>query len=222
MVLAGSEPYPWPFHGALQPCRSALVIAGAQPAWADRCPEADVNRVSRLITILASTLRPLGALVVGICHTRAPGAVVAPGGPRPSLPPVAGDASGLARPDIAALAEVMVSARGINGFYGSGLDALLRGRGITDLVLCGFGAEACVDSTLRAANDRGYECLTLRDAVAAFDVGTGAGALSSITMSGGIFGAIADSTDLLRFVSNLPISMSVVELPNMESGAPNE
>jgi nicotinamidase-related amidase len=95
----------------------------------------------------------------------------------------------------------VVDAGGVDGFYDGSLDRVLRIRGIDTLVLCGYGAEAAVSSTLRSANDRGYECLTLTDATAPFDAGLGAHDLHSITMSGGIFGAMAGSEALLAVLA---------------------
>jgi nicotinamidase-related amidase len=57
---------------------------------------------------------------------------------------------------------------------------------------------------VRSANDRGYECLTLTDATAPLDAGTGARELRSITMSGGIFGAIGTATSLLDALGAAP------------------
>src|SRR5439155_15632147 len=101
-----------------------------------------------------------------------------------------------------AVGDVVVDAAGVNGFYGGPLDQELRSRGVDSLVLCGFGAEAAVSSTRRAANDRGYECLTLTDASAPFDAVLGRYDLRSITMSGGVFGAIAPSDALLAALAH--------------------
>ncbi len=65
------------------------------------------------------------------------------------------------------------------------------------MLLAGFASELLLDSTLRSANDRGYECLTLSDAVAPFDPDVGERALASITMSGGIFGAVGTTAAVL-------------------------
>jgi nicotinamidase-related amidase len=122
---------------------------------------------------------------------------------RPSgLPPIASDPGAAVLP-IRVDGDVTVDAAGVNGFYGSALDDELRHLGTDHLVLVGWGAEAAVDSTLRSANDRGYECLVLTDAVAPFDVSVGEHALSSVTMSGGIFGALATTNMLLAALSKL-------------------
>lgn len=178
-----AEPYPWPYDGMLDPRRLALVIAGAQPAWARR--SADVASVAAVIAQVADAVRAKGGTVVHIRHT----------GVRPSqsgLPPAHADEGWFLNTDPAAL-DIVVDAAGVNGFYGGPLDHELRSLGIDTLVLCGFGAEAAVSSTLRSANDRGYECLTLTDAAAPFEAALGRHDLQSITMSGGIFGAVATS-----------------------------
>ena len=68
--------------------------------------------------------------------------------------------------------------------------------------MCGLGTEGPVSSTNRSANDRGYECLTATDTVVHHDGVTGAAMLSSICMSGGIFGAIGTAADLIGRLSD--------------------
>jgi nicotinamidase-related amidase len=187
-----AEPYPWPYDGHIDPRRLALVVAGDQGVWANRSV-----RVTEVTTIIDTTARAFRAVGAAVVHLRHAIAVTRPSG----LPPARDDEGwGVVTP--LGAGDLVVDAGGVSGFFASPLDAVLRSRRIDHLVLAGFGAEAVVDSTLRAANDRGYECLTLVDATAPFDAGTGAHALSSITMSGGIFGAIATSAALL---SALPV-----------------
>ena len=76
------------------------------------------------------------------------------------------------------------------------LDADLRSLGRDTLVFGGLGLETAVYSTMTGANDRGYECLALIDACAPHDPAVAERALSSITMSGGIFGAVGTSAAL--------------------------
>ena len=83
-----------------------------------------------------------------------------------------------------------LSAVGIDGFFGSQLDSLLRASHLTHLLLVGVPLETAVHSTMRSANDMGYECLVVQDATAALDPGLKSNTLSMIEMSGGIFGAI--------------------------------
>ena len=197
--LEATSPYPWPYDGCLDPERLALVVAGAQVAW----QQASWGAAATLscITDVAGAVRSTGALVVLIQHEG-----VARDRPRP-FPPMARTTGDLVM--VPAPGDLVVRATGIDGFHGGPLDDELRGRRIDHLVLAGFAAEACVDSTLRSANDRGYECLTLTDAVAPFSADLGRHALSSITMSGGIFGAIGSSTTLLAALSLVrpPVSL---------------
>jgi nicotinamidase-related amidase len=99
--------------------------------------------------------------------------------------------------------DLVVSCAGHDGFFASGLDAQLRARGIRQLVVGGLAAEVTVSSTVRSANDKGYECLTLTDAFGALDPTTASGELKSITMSGGIFGAIGTTAWLVEELKNL-------------------
>ena len=186
--LDSTVPYPWPYDGVLDPGRLALVVAGAQVGWVARSSRA--ADVATVLLTVATELRSVGALVVVVRHGAIPGR-------RPSPIPLPGTddwqlAFGTRN------ADVVVDATGIDGFHGGPLDDVLRARGIDHLVLGGFGHEATVDSTLRSANDRGYECLVLCDGVAPFDADLGARALDSVTMSGGIFGAVGTSTALVH------------------------
>jgi nicotinamidase-related amidase len=193
--VADTIPYPWPYDddAGLTPSRCALVIVGLQERWRALDTDAAVER----ITELAQILRARGVLVVHVRHARLPWRR-RPGADLPTL----GDPDGA--PLLApAAADVVVEASTHDGFLDTTLDAQLRAHGRDHLVLVGLAAETLVDSTLRSANDRGYECLTLRDLAIPFDPATGERALASITMSGGIFGAIG-STDAVVAALGVP------------------
>ncbi len=99
--------------------------------------------------------------------------------------------------------EHTIDSVGIDGFYGSALDAVLRADGRDQLLLAGFGLETTVHSTLRTANDAGYECLTVVDACGVIDETCRSGAISSIEMSGGIFGAVGVTDSVLAALGHL-------------------
>jgi len=187
ITVEHTAPYAWPWTGALDPSRLALVVAGADPWWIKRSHETAV--VVGTVDEVAAGVRRAGGVVVHLHHALSDGAATRPTDP---------DAPAIDR------ADVVVRAAGIDGFFGSALDTILRARGLDTLLLAGFGLEAPVHSTLRSANDQGYECLLLTDACAPLDPACRDAAVSIVTMSGGIFGAIGTSTALLDALRRIP------------------
>ncbi|MFI7501624.1 cysteine hydrolase family protein [Streptomyces sp. NPDC049687] len=101
-------------------------------------------------------------------------------------------------PEVApAPGEVVVDKPGKGAFYATGLDLVLRTRGITHLVLTGITTDVCVHTTMREANDRGYECLILSDCTGATDASNHEAALHMVTMQGGVFGCVSTSEELI-------------------------
>jgi nicotinamidase-related amidase len=78
---------------------------------------------------------------------------------------------------------------------------LLRHKGIQNIVFSGITTDVCVHTTMREANDRGYECLVLSDCTGATDYGNYLAALQMIKMQGGVFGAVANSESFIAAIA---------------------
>lgn len=92
----------------------------------------------------------------------------------PELTPIAG--------------EIIIDKPGKGAFYKTNLEHILEQNDIESLLICGVTTHVCVHSTLREANDRGFRCLVLEDATAAFDPADQQAAIHMVRQQGGIFG----------------------------------
>ena len=94
--------------------------------------------------------------------------------------------------------EVVRDKPGKGSFYATDLELMLRNRGIRSLLVAGVTTEVCVHTTVREANDRGFECVMLTDCTGATDAGNHAAAFKMIQMQGGVFGAVSDSKQVIE------------------------
>jgi nicotinamidase-related amidase len=190
-TVADSTPYPWPYDSVVNPSATALLICGGGAMWANGTPHDAAAQ--RRIEQLRAAFAVVDSLVIVIDHDPIFTAIDGVVEPAPPL---------CARPS-----ELRVSAAGVDGFYGGPLDAVLQKRGITHLVVCGYGLETTVHGTVRRANDRGYECLTVIDAAVAHEAALAPAARSMIEMSGGIFGAIAETRETIAAFTSVPAEL---------------
>ena len=187
MHVEGTVPYPWPWDGRLDPLCMALLVVGAQGWLVDRT-RAHKGALDKA-ALAARALKEAGGIVLVVRHVR-PWAAA-----HPRVLPRRGEPGWqLAWPGDPP--DAVVDAAGVSSFHGGCLDDVLRSLGRDRLVLAGLGLETAIYSTLASANDRGYECLVLGDAAAPHDPVVGERALCSITMSGGIFGAVGRTGNL--------------------------
>ena len=96
-----------------------------------------------------------------------------------------------------AAGEPVIDKPGKGAFYATDLDAILKSRGIGQLIVCGVTTEVCVNTTVREANDRGYDCLVLEDCVGSYFPEFQKAGLAMIKAQGGIFGWVGRSTDFI-------------------------
>ena len=110
---------------------------------------------------------------------------------------VAGEPGNQIIPALAPIAgELVIDKPGKGAFYATGLHETLQARGITHLLFMGVTTEVCVQTTMREANDRGYECLLIEDATESYFPEFKAAAIEMIVAQGGIVGWAAPLADL--------------------------
>ena len=93
--------------------------------------------------------------------------------------------------------EIVIDKPGKGAFYATALGDILKQRGIENLLVCGVTTEVCVNTTVREANDRGYDCLVPEDCVGSYFPEFQIVGLKMIKAQGGIFGWVSDSASIL-------------------------
>jgi len=216
-----SRPYQWPFNGNMTVDNTALIIIDMQKdfvgyeGYVAKMYGKDVEILRKPIEPLQRLLKVIRPMGLTIIHTREGHNITLTDCPANKRWRSEGVAGGIGNPEARyvltkntdqwniidelapAPGEDIIDKPGKGSFYQTELDLLLHTQGIKNLIVAGVTTDVCCHTTMRDANDRGYECLLLEDGTAAVDPNNHAAAIAMVHKQGGVFGATATVDQLI-------------------------
>jgi nicotinamidase-related amidase len=217
MSVIQAAPFPFP----VRPNELALVVIDmqrdfAEPGGFGESLGNDVSRITRIVPDVARLIEGFRTAGLPVIHTMEchqpdlsdlPPAKRNRGDPKLRIGDdgpmgrvlIAGEPGTAILPELAPVDdEIVIEKPGKGAFYATGLSDILKEKGITQLVFAGVTTEVCVQTTMREANDRGYECLLCEEATESYFPEFKAAAIAMIRAQGAIVGWTAHLDDILK------------------------
>ncbi|TDW25669.1 nicotinamidase-related amidase [Rhizobium azibense] len=221
MIAIKAEPFPF----AVKPGALALIVIDmqrdfAEPGGFGACLGNDVSRITKIVPDVKRLIEGFRAAGLPVIHTMEchrpdlsdlppakrdrgnPSLRIGDEGPMGRIL-ISGEPGTAILPEVAPIdGEVVIEKPGKGAFYATELADVLKKGDIKQLVFAGVTTEVCVQTTMREANDRGYECLLAEEATESYFPEFKAAAMAMIRAQGAVVGWTAHVDDILESIAH--------------------